>query len=366
MDEQEKLWLELALTPEVSARSVLQMIENLGDVEKIFSSNILELRRAGAGAGAAAGIAQRAGQDAAKREEELINRNSISLLTFNSGNYPPLLRRIPDPPPVLFALGQLSSEDAQAPVAIVGSRSATAYGAQVAHRLAGDLAARGVTIISGMARGIDQAAHNGALEAGGRTVAVLGSGLGKIYPTGSAKLVERISARGAVITEFPFETAANKITFPQRNRIISGVSYATLVVEASERSGALITARLALEQNRELLAVPGPLTSKQSIGTNYMIKRGAKLVQRADDVIEELPEEARERLKPIRDHADSPDLTKQEKQVLSLLSFDTPIHIDIIADRSGVGTADLSMILLSLEMKRLVLQQPGMEYLRKL
>ena len=363
LSREELLWLELALTPEVHPNHLPPLVESFGGVEAIFAAGLMEIRAAGVSAGAAAGISTRAGREAAKAEAKRMRRNGISQVTYSSPGYPPLLRRIPDPPPVLFAQGATTEADEVA-VAVVGSRDASAYGAQVAHRLAGDLAARGVTIVSGMARGIDQSAHHGALEAGGRTLAIIGSGFGNVYPPRSEKLVGRIAASGAVLTEFPYDVPPSKITFPQRNRIISGICCATLVVEASERSGALITARFAIEQNRELLAVPGSITARRSVGTNYMIKRGAKLVQRVEDIVEELPVELREHLRAVETDVPPVELSEQEKAVLACLSVDKPLHIDIIARQLGLATPDLSLVLLGLEMKSLARQLPGMEYVR--
>jgi DNA processing protein len=360
---QELLWLELALTPEVSPRHLRSLLKNCGGIEGVFHAGLLELGACDLGGGAANSLLSRSGREAAEAEAGIIDKEGIGFITYESGAYPPLLREIPDPPIVLFHRGTPDLAGMPA-VAMVGSRNSTAYGEQVARRLAGDLAARGVVVVSGMANGIDQKSHLGALDGGGRTFAVLGSGLGRIYPQGSEKLVERITEIGAVLTEFPFATPPTLITFPQRNRIISGICHATVVVEAAERSGALITARYALEQNRELLAVPGPISGRMSIGTNYMIKKGAKLVQRVDDIIDELPPVARAALKPAPDMGPPPQLDEGETQVLEVLSVDTPQHIDIIARLCGMATAELSLILLSLEMKSLIKQLPGTEYIR--
>ena len=363
LSREELLWLELALTPEVQPHHLPPLLAAFGGVEGVFAAGLMELGAAGVSAGAAAGINNRAGREAAEAEAERMRCGGISLVAYSSPGYPPLLRRVPDPPPALFALGGTAEAD-EAAVAVVGSRDASAYGAQVAHRLAGDLAARGVTVVSGMARGIDQSAHHGALEAGGRTLAVIGSGFGEVYPPRSEKLVERIAASGAVLTEFPYDVPPSKKTFPQRNRIISGICCATLVVEASERSGALITARFALDQDRELLAVPGPITARRSVGTNYMIKRGAKLVQRVEDVVEELPVKIRERLRAAAPGVPPVELSERERAVLDCLSVDKPLHVDIIARQLGLATPDLSLVLLGLEMKSLARQLPGMEYVR--
>ena len=363
-EDTDLLWLELALTPEVKPRHMRPLWDAFGSIEEIFAADYLAIGSIeGMSPGAATGIASRSGKEAAEKEFERLEKRGVSPIPFDSPNYPPLLREISDPPIVLYGRGELADADAPT-VAVVGSRHCSAYGTQAAHRLAGDLAAAGVTVASGMAYGIDQAAHNGALAVDGRTVAVLGSGFGNIYPSGSKALVERIEKSGALLTEFRHDVPPGKGTFPQRNRIVSGMSHATIVVEAAERSGALITARLTLEQGRELLAVPGPIYEPKSFGSNYLIKRGAKLIQRAEDVLEELPEIVRSHLKaPILEEK-KPETGAGEAKVLELLSVDTPAHIDIIAARLGMSTSDLSLVLLDLEMKSLVKQLPGMEYIK--
>lgn len=360
------LWLELALTPEVQPRHLRGLLAAFGDIAGICGADRLSLAgRGGLPAGAAAGLAAREGAAAAEHEWRTLEREGLRLVTWDSPAYPALLREISDPPFVLTARGDVHGTDEPC-VAIVGTRFPSAYGTQVAHRLAGDLAARGVSVVSGLANGIDQAAHNGALAGGGRTIAVLGSGLGRIYPSGAGKLVERIAASGAVLSEFPFTTPPGKGTFPQRNRIVSGMSYATCVIEAAERSGALITTRLALEQGREVLAVPGPIYAPTSFGPNYLIKKGAKLIQKAEDIIEELPSAVRERLRAAPPEAEQPVTEEPERRVLAALSVDRPVHIDIIAAHLGMTTSDISLVLLNLEMKSLVKQLPGMEYIKAL
>ncbi len=243
--------------------------------------------------------------------------------------------------------------------------------------LARDLASRGITIVSGLARGIDTAAHRGAIDGGGRTIAVLGTGIGQVYPKENARLVDEILASGgAVVSQFPLETPPLSENFPYRNRIISGLSLGVLIVEASERSGSLITARLAMEQNREVLAVPGNITSKNSFGTNYLIKSGAKLVQQWQDVVAELPGEiAAEILPPQIDKATgeanqqkSPpaDLTENERKIYSILSPDEPVHIDFLLETSQLSIGDLASAMLGLEMRDLIKELAGKRYARKI
>ncbi|HEV7842075.1 MAG TPA: DNA-processing protein DprA, partial [Pyrinomonadaceae bacterium] len=266
-------------------------------------------------------------------------------------------------------------------VAIVGSRRSSTYGQNAATMLARDLAGRGLTIISGLARGIDAAAHRGALEAGGRTVAVMGTGLDQIYPRDHRKLGEEILERGgALVSEFPLETPPAPQNFPYRNRVISGLSLGVLIVEAAENSGSLITARLALEQGREVFAVPGNITSRNSFGTNYLIKgAGAKLVQQWQDIVAELPSEIAARLLPpeTKEKGAQDELTKQlelipgdlsatEQSVWRLLSADVPLHIDALTEETHLSVPELTMALLALEMRELVRQLPGKCFVRKL
>jgi DNA processing protein len=253
------------------------------------------------------------------------------------------------------------------PIAVVGSRNATAYGLTVAHQLGGDLASLGFTVVSGMALGIDAAAHEGALAGGGRTAAVLGSGLGRIYPPQHLRLFERISAGGAVVSEFPLQAGPEGHHFPIRNRVISGMSLGTVVVEASRTSGALITARLAAEQNREVFAVPGSVQSYKSTGTHSLIKQGAKLVENAQDIVSELghflagaqPGAGPQGPPP---GGTSPRLTAEETEVVQALG-PYPLHLDELVRKLAMDAGRLSGILLELELKGIVAQQPGKLFL---
>ena len=301
------------------------------------------------------------------------------LLLLDDGVYPALLREIFDPPVTLYLKGAWE-ECLSAPcVAVVGSRRSSTYGQNAAQMLARDLAQRGVTIISGLARGIDAAAHRGALEAGGRTVAVMGTGLDEVYPRDHRKLAQEIlAAGGALVSEFPLETPPAPQNFPYRNRVISGLSLGVLVVEAAENSGSLITARLALEQGREVWAVPGNITSRNSFGTNYLIKgAGAKLVQQWQDVISELPPDiAAQLLPPQLRQTESglveqlqlvpADLTAHEHAVFKLLLTDEPTHIDALAEATQLSMPELTSALLGLEMRELVRQLPGKCFVRKM
>jgi DNA processing protein len=295
-----------------------------------------------------------------QNELDLALKKNVRIVTLNDSNYPSLLREIPDPPPYLYVYGAL----AQTPnaIAMVGSRNATDYGLTTTKRLSRDLAAMGIPIVSGMAKGIDTAAHEGALMAKGKTLAVLGSGLGKIYPPENERLYHRIMEAGAVISEFPFYAEPDAHHFPMRNRIISGLSLGTVIVEATLRSGSLITARLAAEQNREVFAVPGSIHSFKSTGTHTLIKQGAKLVEHAQDILEELqlqtdsrPETNEPRSRKL---SMPPSLSSAERHVLDSLD-PYPVHIDDIARSLGRETGEVLGILLQLELKGNVKQSSG-------
>jgi DNA processing protein len=279
--------------------------------------------------------------------------------------YPVLLLEIADPPPVLYCYGRLEGDDCH--IAVVGSRKATAYGQTTTKSLCRDLAARGLSIVSGMARGIDTAAHLGSLEGGGRTIAVLGSGLERVYPPENLKLFHRIAEQGAVISEFDLEAEPLPHHFPQRNRVISGMSLGTVVVEAAKRSGSLITARLAAEQGREVFAVPGSIHAATSQGTHELIRQGAKLVAGAEDIIEEVapqmavrpdPSAGSERDQAADTRSGAIGLTNEEAKVLEAIG-PYPVHVDELARRCHQDMNRLTAMLLQLELKGAVGQEPG-------
>ncbi len=300
---------------------------------------------------------------ALSEQRELAERAGARLLLTEDDEYPVSLKAVPAPPPFLLVRGELRGEDALA-LAIVGSRHATAYGIGMAERLAADLAVRGATIVSGFARGIDAAAHRGALAAGGRTIAVLGCGLDVTYPPENRKLVRQVLERGALISQFPMGTPALPGHFPLRNRTIAGLALGTIVVEAAERSGALITAGHAGELGREVFAVPGPVTSETSRGANRLIQDGAKLVQGWEDVVAELPPVWRRCLtEGAGAETPAPAPEGDEPRVLALLGGE-PIHIDHVIDRSGVPSGRAAAALLTLELKGWVRQLPGQHYVR--
>ena len=298
--------------------------------------------------------------DSVKRDLDLVVQKGYQIVTMTDSDYPSLLLQIPDPPPFLYVFGRLDNSFRN--IAIVGSRNATRYGILTTRRLCYDLVRLQMTIVSGMALGIDSAAHEGALMGGGNTIAVLGSGLEHIYPAQNRKLFYQIAENGAVISEFPLKTEPDAHNFPRRNRIISGISLGTVVVEATKRSGSLITAHLAAEQNREVFAVPGSIQSFKSTGTHTLIKQGAKLVEHARDIMEELshviktPEEdgkfTDDRIKK------APLLSDDEMSVFDALE-PYPVHIDDLARMISMEPGKLSSILLQLELKGMALQSAG-------
>ncbi len=304
-------------------------------------------------------------EESGKKEFEAIRRRNFGVLLFGREDYPALLARIHDPPPVLYIAGEIETSDELA-VSIVGSRDPTEYGRRAAIRLAGDLAHAGVTVVSGMARGIDSSAHRGAIEAGGRSIAVLGSGLDVIYPRENRSLFEDLVGHGAVISPFPLGTRPEKGNFPARNRVISGLSLGVVVVQATTPdSGSLITARLALEQGREVFAVPGEVGAKVSKGTNTLIKRGhAKLVENFADILEEiLPQFDTGGVKGQKPAPPAPKLEGEEKSLWEKLG-ETPIHIDNVARECNLPIHRVAAALLQLELKGLIEQRPGKMFVK--
>jgi len=354
-------WLALKSIPGVGNRLCLQLIKRFGEPEKVLRAAVDELLQvAGVSSGVASSIAGYGIPREVEEDLALVRKGGFKIVTFSDPGYPSLLRQIYDPPPVLYVYGTLPSESLN--IAIVGSRNATSYGTTTTKRLAGDLVKRGFTVVSGMARGIDSAAHLGALSAKGETIAVLGCGLGTAYPAENRDLFHRIAEGGAVISEFPFLTPPDAYNFPVRNRIISGLALGTIVVEATQKSGSLITARLAAEQGREVFAVPGSVTSFKSMGTHRLIKEGAKLAENVNDIIDELniglPTPS-----PGHGAPSSVTLTAGEKTILGELS-PYPIHIDELVRQVSISAGEVSSLLLQLELKGLVIQSPGKRFVK--
>jgi DNA processing protein len=374
-----KEWIALNMTPGVGPRAAARLLERFGSAEGVFGALRSELERLRLRPEAVESIALRDRMGAAAVELERVRTLAgADVLALDDGAYPALLREIPDPPVTLYVRGEWRACLEAPCVGVVGSRRCSTYGQNVATSLARELAARGVTVVSGLARGVDAAAHRGALEAGGRTAAVLGTGIDEVYPRDHRRLAAEILEKGgALVTQFPLGTPPVAENFPYRNRIISGLSYGIIVVEASENSGSLITARLALEQGREVYAVPGNITSGNSFGTNYLIKgSGAKLVQTWQDVVAEFPPDIAAQILPPelkKEGKRSPsaisvpaDLTEAERRVWSSLSADEAAHIDALAEMSGLAVQELAGVLLGLELRELVRQLPGKCFVKKL
>jgi DNA processing protein len=372
-------WIALNMTPGVGPRAAAKLLERFGSAEAVFGATRAELEALRLRPEAVESIRAREFFEKAESEIERARSIGVDVLLLDDGVYPALLREIFDPPITLYVKGAWSECLEQPCVAMVGSRRCSTYGENAATMLARDLAQKGVTIISGLARGIDAAAHRGALEAGGRTVAVMGTGLDKVYPRDHKKLADVILANGgALVSEFPLETPPAPQNFPYRNRVISGLSLGVVLVEAAENSGSLITARLAMEQNREVFAVPGNITSRNSFGTNYLIKgAGAKLVQQWQDIVAELPQEIAARILPPESKEKEQglveqlslvpaDLSETEHAIWKLLSTDDPAHIDALAEASQLSISDLTGALLGLEMRDLIRQLPGKCFVRKM
>jgi len=360
--------LEISLIPGLGPITQGKLCRARGELASWFSASVRELEMLGISRDAAAAMHGRRYRPMAEEIADWAVREQCLILARGSPGYPPLLEEISDPPLVLYCKGLMESLDASR-VAIVGTRRPTYYGLQMAQGLAFDLGKRGVSIVSGLARGIDAAAHRGCLEAEGRTVAVFGCGIDVVYPREHRRLTEEISERGLLVSEFPPGTAPAPQNFPVRNRVISGLSMGTLIVEANEYSGSLITARLALEQNREVFALPGNLTSPQSFGPNYLIKQGAKLVQVWRDIVEEFPAEARAAILTREDSgsgAKQPpeEVTGEEDAVLQLLDAGKATQFDRILQGSGLGVPRLSEVLLDLEIRGFVRQVPGNLFIR--
>ena len=378
-DEDSLYWLALRMTPGLGTRKAGQLLEVFKTPQALFRASRSELQAAGLSASLAQSIASGCAFDDAADQQQKAREVAAVLVPITSSAYPPALRDIYDPPPVLFARGRIELLSTLM-LGVVGTRRPTPYGVAAAARLAGDLAGAGMTITSGMARGIDTSAHKSALDAGGGTVAVFGSGIDQIYPAENRKLAEQIAARGLIVSEFPLGFPAYPQNFPIRNRIISGMSVGVLVVEGSEYSGSSITAKLAVEQNREVFAVPGNIMSKMSWGPNLLIKQGAKLVQEWNDVAVELKPEQRRRLldqcrKQLKIEGDNSEetnpsspaslMSKVSVAIMGVLKADTATGLDqLIEGLEETSSSEVIAALFELELAGLVRQLPGKNYIR--
>ena len=369
-------WLALWLTPGLGPTRARRVVEHLGSAAAVFRASLTELEATGILASAAQSLATGKSMELAREEMARATAAGVEIVTIDDSCYPQQLKQIYDPPLVLYVRGQVEVIS-QPGIALVGTRHPTPYGSGMAERLACDLAAHGLVIISGMARGVDTAGHRGAIAAKGKTVAVFGTGIDVIYPKENSRLSEQILALGGtLISEFPIGTSAFPQNFPIRNRIISGMSVGVLVVEAAEYSGTRITARCALEQNRDVFAVPGNVTNKNSWGPNTLIKQGAKLVATWEDVWEELPTEVRLLLAPATPESqpagtaslfgEEGELAPHEKKIFALLKADESTHIDEIVERlePDLSSSEIFAALFELELAGKVRQLPGKNFVK--
>src|SRR3989475_9396369 len=369
--------LALALKPGLGPTRVRKLVEHFGSAERVFHASFTELEATGMPVVSAQSLATGRSMELAQQEIAKAVECGARIIALADSAYPARLKEIYDPPVVLFVRGNVEVLSSPG-IAMVGTRHPTPYGLGMAERLSKDLAARGLVIISGMARGVDTASHRGAIATGGKTVAVFGTGIDVMYPKENSRLAEQIlSLGGALISEFPIGTFAAPQNFPIRNRIISGMSVGVLVVEAAEYSGTRITARCALEQNRDVFAVPGNVTNKNSWGPNTLIKQGAKLVATWEDVWEELPPDVRLALEP----AASPeseggqtaslfqegDLPPHEKKILALLKADEATHIDELVERlePAISSSEIFAALFELELAGKIKQMPGKNFVKR-
>lgn len=368
-------WLALALTPGLGPTRIRKIVEHFGSAEHVFQASLTELEATGMPVVSAQSLATGKSLELAQQECAKAAECGAKIVALDDPAYPARLKEIYDPPVVLFVRG--SVEVLSSPgIAMVGTRHPTPYGLGMAERLSKDLAARGLVIISGMARGVDTASHRGAIAVGGKTVAVFGTGIDVLYPKENSRLAEQIlPLGGALISEFPVGTFAAPQNFPIRNRIISGMSVGVLVVEAAEYSGTRITARCALEQDRDVYAVPGNVTNKGSWGPNTLIKQGAKLVATWEDVWEELPTDIQDKLDAARPESSLPEtaslfpddaISPHEKKILRLLKSDESTHIDELVERleAEVSSSEIFAALFELELNGKIRQLPGKNFVK--
>ena len=378
LDEDRLAWLALALTPNLGPKRILDAVGELRSPSQIFEFTLTELEGLNLTAEAAQFIFDGKARRAAEEEWLRVSAQGATVVTFGCPEYPERLKEIYDPPPVLWARGAVQLLSAPS-IAVVGTRHPSPYGSGVAEMLSRDLAARRLLIVSGMARGIDTCAHKGALAARMPTVAVWGTGIDVIYPKENKKLAEEIlAAGGAIVSEVQLGTFPAPQNFPRRNRIISGISIGVLVVEASENSGTRVTARCAAEQNRDLYAVPGNITSKGSWTPNTLIKQGAKLVATWEDIWEDLPSQIRlelegsthneSRLEPVASLLPDPEMRAEEAMVYKLLRSDESMQIDEILEtlETQLTSSEVFTALFELEIAGRVRCLPGKNYVRTL
>lgn len=367
-------WIALSFVTGVGSRTAGMLIDRFGSPAACLEASAAQLEAAGLKREIVDAIKDPEPRERAKIELGKLEQMGGACLPLTDHRYPALLRETYDPPIVLYYKGILEVALNQPAIAIVGSRRCSTYGRNVAEMLARELAERGVSIVSGLARGIDAAAHKGALDGRGLTIAVMGTGLDTIYPKENRRLAEQVCEQGALLTEFPLSTPPLSQNFPFRNRVISGLSLGVMVIEGAERSGSLITARMSYEQGRDVFAVPGNITSSKSFGPNYLIKDGAKLVQTWRDVVDEFPLDLKQAILSAESEENRAEqlamdevvLSGSERKVLGLLKVEESVHIDQLIAKSKMAPGELMVALLNLEMADRIRQLPGKSFVRKL
>jgi DNA processing protein len=363
VDQQRAAYVALALTPGIGPSRLHAILEACHTATGAFSAPFAFLRTIPGLTPAAASAVAAGSVEVGARAIDSAERLGARVLIFEDPEYPALLRHIPEPAPVLFALGDLSLLERSA-VAIVGSRDHTPYGGEVARSVAWAAASAGLAVVSGMARGLDAVAHDAALDAGGGTIGVLGNGLGVVYPAANGRLYRRVAERGLLLTEFPPGEKPTAGSFPRRNRLISGLARVTVVVEAAEGSGALITATSALEQGRDVMAVPGNITSPCSVGANRLIRDGAEPLLDAGDLLAHYPEVVLPAGgRPAVAHPLPDDLTTEDRAIAEMLGAE-PVPLEDLVGRSGRAPQDVLALLCALEIAGVVEQQPGRRFRR--
>ncbi len=374
--EEELHWLALRLSPGLGASKARDLVDRFRTPQAIFRASVSELESAGLGEGVARSLSSGCSFDDAARQQEKAKALGAGIIAYNHPLYPPQLRELGDPPTILYYLGNPELLT-RVCLAVVGTRRPSPYGIAATERLSHDLAELGLVIVSGMARGIDTAAHRATLQSGGATIAVFGCGVDLVYPAENRRLRDEIAERGLLVSEFPIGAPAYPQNFPIRNRIVSGLSAGVLVVEGAQYSGSAITARLAIEQGREVFAVPGNITSRASWGPNLLIKQGAHLIQEATDVVDALSTEYRIRLfrqaapapgsgatsetfDPAQASLPLPPSTELEAELLRLIPVDEPVHLDSLIETSqGATPSEVLAAMFEIELRGQVRQLPG-------
>ena len=365
-------WLALRLTPGLGSRLTGKLLREFGSPDAVFRASLTELEACRLPAATAQAVASRAALKDAERELAAVRKNGCQLVNWEETEYPQRLLEIYDPPPLIYVRGDVKTLGRHA-IAIVGARRPTPYGNQITERLAKDLAERGLVIVSGLARGIDSSAHQGACAASaGGTIGVLGCGINVLYPKENRKLFAEVERRGAIISEFPLGTHPAPENFPVRNRVVAGVALGVIVVQGEQYSGSLITARLGMEFGREVFGVPGNISEAVSFAPHQMIQQGAKLVTGWESVVEELPTEIRAELFPVQ--ATSPEeraslfeqaLSPAEKKLFERIGIE-PVHVDELVEATGLNSSETLAALCEMEMRGIIRQMPGKQFIKSL